>query len=295
MKYKVGDIVKVRDDLTTDFWYANANCKGEGRVAVPSMLELKGREVRIEEVYGDGYKVKGSEFTWTDGMFGEVKKQSFDNWNAFINGKIAVICDTEEKLCAFLKECEKRKLSNRECGVGISLDTQYMIARYGTDTTIACNPETHKLGWCNSGFYKQDGYAVCFYEPTNETKPQSWKLIIEGCGDSTTAKYIEGKKVVASGSVKRYFKDEHSPKSAAHAVIEKVFSQDKKELGTGFTGKAVCKKEAKGFTVGKIYTFIDGITKDDNGNRRPDCTSELLKNTDFFKKWFEAILVALVE
>lgn len=218
------------------------------------------------------------------------KKQSFD-WDAFIKGKIAVICGTEEKIRAFLQECANHDLSSRRFKKAITIDAKHAFDRYGADTTIACDKGDSVLGWCCSAWYKQHGYTVCLYEPTTETKPQSWKLIIEGCGDTTTAKYIEGKKVVASGSVKRYFKDEHSPKAATHAVIEKVFSEDKKEPEkTGFTGRAVCVADRIGFIKGKIYTFENGYTKGEDGGTRPGTLSVYAR-----KSWFESNFVALVE
>lgn len=59
---------------------------------------------------------------------------------------------------------------------------------------------------------------------------QPWKIVIESSGDTTTAKYIEGKTVVKTESVTRYYTDEYSVAKAVEAVTKKLFpEQDKVE------------------------------------------------------------------
>ena len=62
-KYKVGDKVKVREDLVVGEKYDN-------EYFVSAMLEFKGKEVTISIVYdyNKGYRIEERGFTWTDEM-----------------------------------------------------------------------------------------------------------------------------------------------------------------------------------------------------------------------------------
>lgn len=55
---------------------------------------------------------------------------------------------------------------------------------------------------------------------------QPWKIVIESSGDTTTAKYIEGKTVVKTETVKRYHTDEYSVAKAVEAVTKKLFPEE---------------------------------------------------------------------
>ena len=64
-KYKVGDKVKVREDLVGGKIY-------EGQSAVSDMVEFKGKEVTIERTScsgNDEYRIKELGYTWTNEMF----------------------------------------------------------------------------------------------------------------------------------------------------------------------------------------------------------------------------------
>ena len=61
------------------------------------------------------------------------------------------------------------------------------------------------------------------------SKPTSWKVIIEGNGDVTTAKYIEGKNLVKTETVKRYYTDKFSVFKAIEALNNKMFGEEKTE------------------------------------------------------------------
>ena len=69
MKYKVGDKVKVRDDLNLFAAYRMADggaCDG----VVDEMMELRGRIVTIKSITDAGkYRIKEGDYNWTDGMF----------------------------------------------------------------------------------------------------------------------------------------------------------------------------------------------------------------------------------
>lgn len=71
MKYKIGDIVKIRDDLTVGKKYNMDGCE-TGDIVVSDMLNLSGKTVTIVFVSEDEnpcYYVNDSIYCWTDEMF----------------------------------------------------------------------------------------------------------------------------------------------------------------------------------------------------------------------------------
>ncbi len=62
MKFKVGDKVRVREDLEVGKVYGIYLYKEE-------MAKLKGKVVEIEDVYSDSYSIKEDRYYWTEEMF----------------------------------------------------------------------------------------------------------------------------------------------------------------------------------------------------------------------------------
>ena len=81
MKYKVGDKVRVRNDLVGYVRYGN-------QIFVPPMAEYTGEQI-IKEVRADGYTIKADknpcQYTWTDEMFDDIKEEQMDNNTLQIN------------------------------------------------------------------------------------------------------------------------------------------------------------------------------------------------------------------
>lgn len=73
MKYKVGDKVRIREDLVTGGNYG-------GYVAVDDMTDMCGSVVTIEDVDKSGYGIKEDPkgYTWTDEMFEPVEEMSVE-------------------------------------------------------------------------------------------------------------------------------------------------------------------------------------------------------------------------
>lgn len=71
MKYKVGDKVRIREDLVTGGNYG-------GSVAVDDMIDMGGMTVTIEDIDKSGYGIKEDPegYTWTDEMFEPVEEMS---------------------------------------------------------------------------------------------------------------------------------------------------------------------------------------------------------------------------
>lgn len=69
MKFKVGDKVRVREDLEIDKMYGNYEF-------IKEMAHLKGEIITIKEVLKSGYRIEEEYYMWTDEMLEEVKKEA---------------------------------------------------------------------------------------------------------------------------------------------------------------------------------------------------------------------------
>jgi hypothetical protein len=66
MRFKPGDIARIRDDLTTGRKYVGTN-------VIDNMLRFRGKAAKITEmVYDFGYRIEGSPSLWTNEMFESV-------------------------------------------------------------------------------------------------------------------------------------------------------------------------------------------------------------------------------
>ena len=72
MKYKVGDKVKIKEDLAADNWYGN-------EIVVSGMTCLKGKIVTINKIRYDKYEIEEDNkiWNWTDEMFSGKVSQDF--------------------------------------------------------------------------------------------------------------------------------------------------------------------------------------------------------------------------
>lgn len=81
MKYKVGDKIRVRNDLVGYDRYGN-------QTFVPTMAEYTGEQI-IKEVRAEGYTIKADknpcQYIWTDEMFEDIKEDKMDNNTLQIN------------------------------------------------------------------------------------------------------------------------------------------------------------------------------------------------------------------
>ena len=91
MKFKVGDRVKVREDLKPNEYYGGVRFDSD-------MRKMKGRTVTIISTFDDdSYRVEGSIFYWTDEMFEnkeytyeDLKKAPIGTKVTFENGEVLV-------------------------------------------------------------------------------------------------------------------------------------------------------------------------------------------------------------
>ncbi len=92
-KYEPGDVVYIRDDLTTSKTY----CMTSGMAhdfATQKMCELKGEYVRINSIENDKYRIveDGGVYYWVDEMFGiesrEIPENYDDGFDEFIGMRV---------------------------------------------------------------------------------------------------------------------------------------------------------------------------------------------------------------
>lgn len=117
------------------------------------------------------------------------------------------------------------------------------------------------------------------------------KIVITTDGIETLARLYERNKVIKTATAKCAPDDKFSFDVGAKIAFERLFDSEEKEKEKSkyFNGKVVCVAETMGFTVGKIYEFVDGQCADDEKNLRP--VGLKCKTLAFY----EHVLIPLVE
>lgn len=110
------------------------------------------------------------------------------------------------------------------------------------------------------------------------------KIVITSDGEKTLARLYDGNKVIKTATAKCSSNDTFNFETGATIAFERLFDKHEKEEPKYFNGKVVCIKEGRGFTVGKIYEFVDGQCLDDQKTLRP--TYFKCKNLSFYKTTF---------
>lgn len=115
---------------------------------------------------------------------------------------------------------------------------------------------------------------------------KNWKIVIMPDGDKTIAKFIRNGNCIKEVFVNRYFKDTCNTETAVKEVLNKLFKP------TGYTGRAIYynTSKAEGLTRGKIYTFENGVYKNDNGEYRVICRENIGRYDEYFEKLFIKIV-----
>ena len=128
-KYKVGDYVLVREDLS----YGNYG----GIRPTEQQFCKKGKRVRIKEVTKDGrYKIDGSIFIWTDEMFEELERELK---KYFV---VTVVFDSDREYCYLSDEHD------------IAIDSNVVVpVGSGNHETVAT---VKKVGWYYASEAKYD-------------------------------------------------------------------------------------------------------------------------------------------
>ena len=122
----------------------------------------------------------------------------------------------------------------------------------------------------------------------SENKIVKNKIVITTDGAETLARLYDGNKVIKTATAECAPDDKFSFEKGAKIAFERLLDHAEKEPKY-FNGKAVCVDEYLGFTVGKIYEFVNGQCLDDRKMLRPTCD----KCKDL--SWFHGIFIPLVE
>ena len=144
---------------------------------------------------------------------------------------------------------------------------------------------------CNGHAMKKKGYYVSpvNLEIINDSPAwpeKDWKIVIMPDDDKTIAKFIRNGNCIKEAFVNRYFKDTYNTETAVKEVLNKLFKP------TGYTGRAIYynTSKAEGLTRGKIYTFENGVYKNDNGEYRVICRENIGRYDEYFEKLFVKIV-----
>ena len=135
--------------------------------------------------------------------------------------------------------------------------------------------------------WRGDGW--CWTENCIEGLAGENKIVITTDGTETLARLYDGKKVIKTATAKCSPDDKFSFETGAKIAFERLFDSREKEEPKHFNGKAVCVDEYIGFTVGKIYEFVNGQCFDDQKTLRPTCVK--CKGLS----WFNGVFIPLVE
>ena len=95
------------------------------------------------------------------------------------------------------------------------------------------------------------------------------KIVITTDGAETLARLYGGNKVIKTATAKCAPDDTFNFETGAKIAFDRLFEKHEKEEPKHFNGKIVCVKEYPGFTVGRIYEFVDGQCFDDQETLRP--------------------------
>lgn len=98
------------------------------------------------------------------------------------------------------------------------------------------------------------------------------KIIITTDGSETLARLYDRNKVIKTATAKCSSNDTFNFETGATIAFDRLFEKREKEEPKYFNGKVIRIKEGTGFTVGKIYEFVDGQCLDDQKVLRPVCS-----------------------
>ena len=156
MKYKVGDKVKVRDDLMVGNCYSYYAYCG-------NMVNFRGKTVTIKTVAYDFYRIEEDRQTscWTDGMFEDVNENDVDV-------DVDVDVDDEAEIAKFRAFLEEVADYRNDEYMEQYLRLSYIMGIADVDNDEKTNEAVNKL--CN--FYRT-------FTPKKETKKKMTKAEIE--------------------------------------------------------------------------------------------------------------------
>lgn len=218
MKFKVGDRVRVREDLVAHKTYHSGD-KETWEVALPSMIKMRGQIVTIKKVYSDStYLVEEDNHFWIDEMFEDalefkvgdrVKVVRKDFFEPHILGKVGTV---------------KRYCHGNRNLIGVVFDDDVN----GHDLSGICK---YGHGW------------FCKVENLEHITNNKDKIVVTSDGKKVTAKLYNGKELVKSAEAKCCPDDEFNFEFGATLAMDRLFGRKpdkvkpKELLKNGMFGK----------------------------------------------------------
>ena len=134
-----------------------------------------------------------------------------------------------------------------------------------------------------------------YFELYDNSQPS--KIVITHDGKTTTAKMYRGMKLLETTTAECHPDDRFDFVAGARVAFDRLVGEKKDEPAkpTYYNGKVVCVDPGylpDYFTKGKIYTFVDGQSKDDKGNRMigaPVINFDNLVHRFISVKWLEVV------
>lgn len=162
MRFKVGDKVRVREDLEVGFSYGEWAFNS-------SMTVFRGKELTVDKVYGECYQVKENHWYWTDEMLeevkSEVKEKTFREVIADIKeGEIWV--SSFRKIVKSNKNIIIEKIGGAEStDIVINLDKTYTLQRkeYSFEEAFKAYEEGKEIESCYSQYKFKKANGVDLY------------------------------------------------------------------------------------------------------------------------------------
>lgn len=124
----------------------------------------------------------------------------------------------------------------------------------------------------------------------------NWKVVIIPEGDKTIGKLYNGVNLVKEVSTLKSPKDEYSMEEAIKVICERLTMkpEEKEEPPKLYNGKVVCVNADDNldcYTRGKIYQFVDGYIRCDDGTRMPFTPIHTFEEWEKWScsKWIEVV------
>lgn len=115
------------------------------------------------------------------------------------------------------------------------------------------------------------GIGWTWFENSIEGFACEKKIVITTNGVEMRARIYDRNKVIKTATAKCSPDDNFSFETGARTAFERLFASGEKEKPKPFNGKVVCVNVHHGFTVDKIYEFVNGQCFDDYKMSRPSC------------------------
>lgn len=165
MKFKVGDKVRVREDLEINKMYGNYGF-------IKDMAHLKGKITTIKEVLKRGYRIEEYCYTWTDEMLEEVKKEAQQKTfrEVIADIKKGEVWESEEKIISLMSTNDVvitlKDRDRRINSMGFVSSTLYHLQRkeYTFEEAFKAYEEGKEIESCYSGvkYLIQHGGSDCY-------------------------------------------------------------------------------------------------------------------------------------